>query len=84
MAKAKTLKKDELESVRKAVGAANSLTTQLGQLELQKAHLLSQALTANAQVKEEQKLLEETYGSVTVNLETGEYQDIVEEAKEVE
>ena len=84
MAKAKKIKQEELESIRKAVGAANSLTNLLGQLELQKAHLLSQALTANAQVKEEQKLLEETYGSVTVNLETGEYQDIVEEAKEVE
>lgn len=83
MAKAKTLKKDELESVRKAVGAANSLTTQLGQLELQKAHLLSQALTANAQVKEEQKLLEETYGSVSINLETGEITETVEEAVEV-
>jgi|TARA_R110000787_G_scaffold217517_1_gene326353 allophanate hydrolase subunit 1 len=83
MAKAKTLKKDELESVRKAVGAANSLTTQLGQLELQKAHLLSQALTANAQVQEEQKLLEETYGSVSVNLETGEITETVEEAVEV-
>ena len=83
MAKAKTLKKDELESVRKAVGAANSLTNQLGQLELQKAHLLSQALTANAQVQEEQKLLEETYGSVSVNLETGEITETVEEAVEV-
>ena len=83
MAKAKTLKKDELESVRKAVGAANSLTTQLGQLELQKAHLLSQALTANAQVQEEQKLLEETYGSVSINLETGEITETVEEAVEV-
>ena len=54
MAKAKKIKQEELESVRNAVGAANSLTNQLGQLELQKAHLLSQALTANAQVKEEQ------------------------------
>ena len=83
MAKAKKIKQEELESVRNAVGAANSLTTQLGQLELQKAHLLSQALTANAQVKEEQKLLEETYGSVSVNLETGEITETVEEAVEV-
>ena len=83
MAKAKKIKQEELESVRKAVGAANSLTTQLGQLELQKAHLLSQALTANAQVQEEQKLLEETYGSVSVNLETGEITETVEEAVEV-
>ena len=83
MAKAKKIKQEELESVRNAVGAANSLTNQLGQLELQKAHLLSQALTANAQVKEEQKLLEETYGSVSVNLETGEITETVEEAVEV-
>jgi hypothetical protein len=79
MAKAKKLSTEELEQVRKAVNTANNFTAQLGQLEIQKAQLLSQALTAQAQVSEEQKILEEKYGSVSVNLETGEITETTEE-----
>ena len=79
MAKAKKLSTEELEQVRKAVNTANNFTAQLGQLEIQKAQLLSQALTAQAQVTEEQKILEEKYGSVSVNLETGEITETTEE-----
>lgn len=77
--KAKKLTKDELEAVRKAVQMANTLISQLGQIEIQKTNLVSQALTAQAQVTEEQKILEEKYGSVSVNLETGEITETVEE-----
>jgi hypothetical protein len=77
--KAKKLTKDELEAVRKAVQMANTLISQLGQIEIQKTNLVSQALTAQAQVAEEQKILEEKYGSVSVNLETGEITETVEE-----
>lgn len=77
--KAKKLSAEELEQVRKAVNTANNFTAQLGQLEIQKAQLLSQALKAQAQVAEEQKILEEKYGSVSVNLETGEITEAVEE-----
>lgn len=77
--KAKKLTKDELEAVRKAVQIANTLISQLGQIEIQKTNLVSQALTAQAQVAEEQKILEEKYGSVSVNLETGEITETTEE-----
>lgn len=77
--KAKKLSAEELEQVRKAVNTANNFTAQLGQLEIQKAQLLSQALKAQAQVAEEQKILEEKYGSVSVNLETGEITETTEE-----
>lgn len=83
MAKAKKLTKDELEAVRKAVGAVNTLTSQIGQVEVQKAQLLNQVMTAQSQVQEEQKVLEEKYGSVSVNLETGEITEEITEAVEV-
>lgn len=77
--KAKKLTKDELGAVRKAVQMANTLVSQLGQIEIQKTNLVSQALTAQSQVAEEQKILEEKYGSVSVNLETGEITETTEE-----
>ena len=83
MAKAKKLTKDELEAVRNAVGAVNTLTSQIGQVEVQKAQLLNQVMTAQSQVQEEQKVLEEKYGSVSVNLETGEITEEITEAVEV-
>ena len=83
MAKAKKLTKEELEAVRTAVGNVNTLTSRVGQLEIQKSQLISHVLTAQAQVVEEQKVLEEKYGSVSVNLETGEITETVEEAVEV-
>jgi|TARA_R110000823_G_C15796047_1_gene486676 hypothetical protein len=82
MAKAKKLTKEELEAVRTAVGNVNTLTSRVGQVEIQKSQLLNQVLTAQAQVVEEQKVLEEKYGSVSVNLETGEITETVEEAVE--
>ena len=83
MAKAKKLTKDELAAVRKAIGTVNTLTSQVGQIEVQKTQLLNQVVTAQAQVQEEQKVLEEKYGSVSVNLETGEITEEITEAVEV-
>ena len=50
MAKAKKLTKEELEAVRTAVGNVNTLTSRVGQVEIQKSQLLNQVLTAQAQV----------------------------------
>ena len=46
MAKAKKLTKEELEAVRTAVGNVNTLTSRVGQVEIQKSQLLNQVLTA--------------------------------------
>lgn len=70
--KVKKLKKAELETIRQAVNTVNALTSQLGQMEIAKANTLAQVKQAQANVQEEQKKLEETYGSVTIDLNTGE------------
>ena len=83
MAKAKKITESELEAVRSAVTNFNRAKATLGDLEYQKSQVVTQIVSLEASLKEEQQVLEKTYGSVTVNLETGEYQDVVEEAKEV-
>jgi len=76
--KVKKLTKEELESIRQSVNTVNALTSQLGQMELAKANAIAQIKEAQAKVQEEQKTLEEKYGSVTIDLNTGEYTEQVE------
>jgi len=76
--KVKKLTKEELESIRSSVNIVNALTNQLGQMELAKANAIAQIKEAQAKVQEEQKTLEEKYGSVTIDLNTGEYTKQVE------
>jgi len=70
--KVKKLTKEELETLRQAVNTVNALTNQLGQMEIAKANAINQVKDAQAKVQEEQKTLEEKYGSVTIDLNTGE------------
>jgi len=81
MAKAKKIKKEELEAVREALTNFNRAKTQLGELEYQKSQLVSQVMQLEADLKLQQKSLEENYGSVTINLENGEYEEAVQEAE---
>jgi len=69
--KAKKLTKDELEQVKSVVSAVNQLTAQIGNLEIQKNKALQAFAKAEAQLAEEQKILEDKYGSVSVSLEDG-------------
>ena len=84
MAKAKKIKQEELEAVRLAVSNFNRAKTALGDLEYQKAQVTVQATELEEALKAEQQKLENTYGSITINLENGEYEEVVEEAQTVE
>lgn len=83
MAEAKKIKEEELEAVRLAVSNFNRAKATLGDLEYQKAQLVTQTAELEEALKAQQKSLEDTYGSITVNLDTGEYEEAVEEAQEV-
>lgn len=83
MAEAKKIKEEELEAVRLAVSNFNRAKSTLGDLEYQKAQLITQTAELEEALKAQQKNLEDTYGSITVNLDTGEYEETVEEAQEV-
>lgn len=84
MAKAKKIKQEELEAVRLAVSNFNRAKAALGDLEYQKAQVTAQATGLEEALKTEQQKLEDTYGSITINLENGEYEEVVEEAQTVE
>lgn len=80
MAKAKKIKKEELQVIREAVSILNRAKSNLGEMEYQKSQLVSQISVLEHNLKSEQVKLEETYGSVTINLETGEYEEAAQEA----
>lgn len=81
MADAKKITQEELEAVRLAVSNFNRAKAALGDLEYDKSKLLKQVTELEGALQAEQKKLEDTYGSITVNLETGEYEEAAEEPK---
>ena len=75
---------EELEAVRLAVSNFNRAKGALGDLEFEKSKVMTQVVAMEENLQAEQKKLEDTYGSITVNLETGEYEQAKEEAPEAE
>lgn len=72
MAKKKKLTKEELEAVNAPINAMNQVYLQMGRMvvSLLKGYESFEGL--EAQVVEQQKSLEEKYGSVNIDLTTGE------------
>jgi len=69
------LKEQEQAQLKGILEALNTLQGQVGSLEYQK-HLVIQALdNANEELGKLRKHLEDTYGNVNINIETGEITD---------
>ena len=82
MAKAKKITKDELAAVQGAVNSINNLYINVGRAIVEVINNSGNLDNLQAALNEQQKSLEEKYGSVTINLQTGEYEEAVEEAVE--
>lgn len=83
MSKKAKLTEEELKSIQSAVSNVNQAKTLLGDV-TNNAHKAQLQVTAMEEaLVEAQKKLEETYGSITVDLNTGEYEENVQEAEEV-
>jgi len=80
MAKAKKITKDELAAVQGAVNSINNLYINVGRAIVEVINNSGNLDNLQAALNEQQKSLEEKYGSVTINLQTGEYEEVVEEA----
>ena len=78
------LKEEELKAIQGAVSNVNQAKTILGDLTNQAYKAQLQVVAMEEALGAEQKKLEDTYGSITVDLNTGEYEEVVEEAEEVE
>ena len=82
MAKAKKIKKDELSKVQEISQEYNSIIQAVGNMELQKQDFLLKAAEVRASIEEVKKNLQETYGSVNIDLTTGEYKESAEDKKD--
>ena len=70
---------EQLKQLQEQVNTINQNQLQIGNLEVQKHTLVHNGVELQNQLREIQDELEKEYGKVTVNISTGEYQDIKEE-----
>ncbi len=77
------LTEEELKSIQTAVSNLNQAKTILGDLSNQAYKAQLQVVSMEEAMAAAQKSLEDTYGSISVDLSTGEYEEVVEEAEEV-
>lgn len=74
------IKQEELESVTSIKKELDALVSEIGVVETQKHALLHKVAEVNESLAKEKKALEEAYGKISIDLETGEYTEITEEA----
>jgi hypothetical protein len=78
------LTEEELKSIQTAVSNLNQAKTILGDLSNQAYKAQLQVVSMEEAMAAAQKSLEDTYGSISVDLSTGEYEEVVEESETVE
>jgi len=83
MADKAKLTEEELKSIQTAVSNLNQAKTILGEATNQAFKAQLQVNSMEEAMVSAQKELEDKYGSITVDLNTGEYEEVVEEAEEV-
>ena len=70
---------EQLKQLQERVNDINQNQLQIGNLEVQKHTLVHNGVELQNQLRGFQDELEKEYGRVSVNISTGEYQDIKEE-----
>lgn len=66
------LTEEQLKKLQELVGKINNAKAELGHIEMQKHDFLHQSAQIQSDLSEFQKTLEEEYGQVSINIETGE------------
>jgi len=64
---------EELKTIQEQQGKLTECISRIGVLETQKHHLLHEIAIINEKVEETKKELEDKYGDVEINVETGDY-----------
>ena len=77
----KKITEEQLKQINESQNKLMSLVNEVGVLESQKPGLLHQVADANKVLEEFKAELEKEYGPVNINLKTGEYEAIEEDAK---
>ena len=71
----KKLSEVELKELQEVIGKINEVQMQIGGLEMQKQELILAGVEAKKALGETQKTLEETYGQVQIDIQTGEIKE---------
>jgi len=77
----KKITEEQLKQINESQDKLMGLVNQIGILESQKHGLLHQVADANKELEDYKLELEKEYGPVNINLKTGEYEIIEENAK---
>lgn len=75
----KSITAEELKQVKDQQTELGQVVNQIGQLEASKHALLHKIAGINQNIEETKKQLEEKYGSINIDLETGTYTEIEKE-----
>ena len=75
---------EELTLLKELQGKLNQSVSQVGFLETQKHSLLHAIAEINSDVEKQKSELENKYGSITINLEDGSFEEIKQEEASVE
>ena len=67
---------EELKTIKEQQSELGTVVNQIGQLEANKHSLLHKIAGINEGIEDTKKQLEEKYGAININLETGTYTDI--------
>ncbi len=70
---------EELKTIKDQQTELSTVVNQIGQLEANKHSLLHKIAGINEGIEDTKKQLEETYGSININLEDGTYTEIEKE-----
>lgn len=79
MSEVNKIEKSELEALQGLINSMNEIKLAIGQIELEKASIMSRYDSVEQSINERRNALEEKYGQINVNLSTGEYEEIKEE-----
>jgi len=76
MAKAKKVTKEELKEVSEVTNRVNNVTQEIGSMEVTKLEYVELLKKARSEQVEIKKALEKKYGSVNINISTGEISEL--------
>jgi len=76
----KSITAEELKQIKDQQTELSQVVNQIGQLEANKHALLHKIAGINESIEDTKKQLEEKYGSINIDLETGTYTEIEDES----
>tara|TARA_R100000654_G_scaffold33203_5_gene58282 strand:- start:1847 stop:2104 length:258 start_codon:yes stop_codon:yes gene_type:complete len=76
------IKEEQLSVIKDQQERIKNLVTEIGLMESKKHQLLHGIAVVNQEVEDYKKVLEEEYGAININVDTGEYTKIEKEKEE--